>query len=89
VARRAVADTSVLIAQAEVRELGHYDSYRVTGERLTEEERRRAELDRRNRRARAETIRRDARKGLGRNLEEGAALIALGFELQGKARKPG
>jgi hypothetical protein len=46
---------------------------------------RRAELERRGRLARAATVRRDAQKGLGQNLEEGAALIRLGFELKGKA----
>ncbi len=35
----------------------------------------------RNARARRDRLRIDARKGIGQNLEEGAALIALGFEM--------
>ena len=36
----------------------------------------------RNERARLERLRIDGRKSVGRNIEEGAALIALGFEVQ-------
>lgn len=36
----------------------------------------------RNERARLERLRIDARKSIGQNIEEGAALIALGFEVQ-------
>ncbi len=36
----------------------------------------------RNERARLERLRIDGRKSVGQNIEEGAALIALGFEVQ-------
>ncbi len=36
----------------------------------------------RNERARLERLRIDGRKSVGQNLEEGAALIALGLEMQ-------
>ncbi|MBA3421751.1 MAG: hypothetical protein H0U12_07650 [Thermoleophilaceae bacterium] len=36
----------------------------------------------RNERARIERLRIDGRKSVGQNIEEGAALIALGFEVQ-------
>lgn len=36
----------------------------------------------RNERARLERLRIDGRKSIGQNIEEGAALIALGFEVQ-------
>jgi hypothetical protein len=34
----------------------------------------------RNERARADVLRRDGRKSVGRNIEEGLALVRLGFE---------
>ena len=36
----------------------------------------------RNERARVERLRLDVRKSVGQNIEEGAAVIALGFEVQ-------
>lgn len=44
---------------------------------------------RRNEAARRERLRIDGRKSVGRNIEEGAALIALGFEVRRAFGRPG